>query len=277
MEDLATLTAWAQEHPLHICVDLASAPDGVRQITANKQPAGALNLFENAGTTDAGSVAPWLLPVEPALIGKWLPRSYQLALNVPAVTWIFGDLPTPMLANRLVQRLDVELGDGTPLMLRYFDPRILTVLHACLRSERADHFFSIGRRWAYLDRNAALQSIVGDTSPVADPLMTPLVLSNEEEQALVLASEAGQCLNETLKRWPDDLLKRLPQARFDLAKEACLKCDSVGLTSLADKVLMLMLAAGEDDAYFSSTKWTAVEPTLRSKQTTLQQLLESER
>lgn len=275
MEDLATLNTWAQEHPLHICVDLASAPDGLRQITASKHPVGAHNLFENAGTTDAGSVAPWLLPVEPNMIGKWLPRSYQLALDGPAVTWIFGDLPTPVLVHRLVQRLDVELGDSTPLMLRFFDPRILSELHTCFPNELASEFFSIGSRWAYLNRDAALQSIVANSASGADALKIPVVLNNVEEQALVLASDAGQCLSETLKRWPDDLRKRTPQARFDLAKLACIHSEHLGLGSLSDKVLLLMLAAGEDDAYFSSTKWKTAEHALRSRQTTLQQLLES--
>lgn len=273
MEDLATLTSWSQESRLHICVDLASAPDGLRQITGSKQPVGARNLFEDAGTTDASAVAPWLLPVDTAGGSPWLPRSYQLACEAPAVTWIFGSLTTQTLVRRMVPRLDVEMTDGTPLILRYFDPRILSELHACLNADLAAKFFCLGSRWAYLNRDAVLQHIDCGTSGSADPLSEPVVLRPSEEQALVLASEAGQVLKETLKRWPDDLLKLSAQARFDLAKQACLHGERLGLTDLANKVLLLMLAAGDDASYFSSVKWTITEHALQSKKATLQQLL----
>lgn len=275
MDALTQLTSWAHEKPLHICIDLASAPDGLRQVTSSKQPQGAFNLFQDAGTTDASAIAPWLLPVDPAVLGKWLPRSYHLATTAPAVTWIFGDLTTPELAKRLVRRLDVELGDETALMLRFFDPRILAELNECLGEELAAQYFSIGSHWAYLNRDLGLNHVSGNTQPDSDPLLSPIVLTGIEEQALMLASEAGQTLNETLQRWPDDLLRRSPQARFDLSKKACIHSENLGLSSLADKVRLLMLAAGEEDAFFSSPRWIANELSLKSGQTTLTQLLES--
>ena len=141
--------------------------------------------------------------------------------------------------------------------------------------ELTAQYFSIGSRWAYLNRDLGLNHVSGNTQPDSDPLMSPIVLTGIEEQALMLASEAGQTLNETLQRWPEDLLRRSPQARFDLAKQACIHSENLGLPSLADKVRMLMLAAGEDDAFFSSTRWVANELSLKSGQTTLTQLLES--
>lgn len=275
MDALTQLTSWAQEQPLHICIDLASAPDGLRQVTSNTQPPGAINLFQNAGTTDASAVAPWLLPVEPSVRDKWLSRSYRLATEVPAVTWLYSDLTTPELAQRLARRLDVTLGDGTQLMLRFFDPRILDELNGCLNKDLAAQYFSIGTRWAYLNRDLSLQHITSNSPTTDDPLRTPIMLGNTEEQALVLASEAGQTLKETLQRWPDDLFTRPAQARFDLSKQACTEGDALGLTSLADKVCLLMLAAGEADGYFVSPQWMTHKQALQSRQTTLLQLLEA--
>jgi hypothetical protein len=271
-EALRQLVAWSSSHGLHICVDLASAPDGCKRIAGQAFPSNAVNLFDDVQADDAQAVAPHLLPVDGRDAGRWLARSLELAREQPAVTWIFGALPTHDLTQRLKRRLDVEFTDSQSLMLRFFDPRILAELKACLLGESAAQFFAVGSIWAYLDRDGQLQHIVCGPENEHDPIMPPLALNQAEQDALLLASEAGQVMAETMQRWPDDLARLSPLARFALSKAACKQAEDLGRTGLSDKVLLLMHAAGQGERFFESSAWTQHQMSLQKGQTTLAQL-----
>jgi hypothetical protein len=254
---LDQLKQHAEHVPLHICVDLASAPDGLKRVTGVKQPQGARSLFENALTTDADKVAPWLVPCPTAVSSAWLSRSLLLAQDTPAVTWIFGSLSTAEIQERMTRRLDVELSDGSEFMLRYFDPRVLSELDEVLVDHQRAHFFSFAERWCYLNRDAELCEISVTTTQASEFFVSPFRPDQSVEAALALATEAGQVLAETLKRWPDDLLRRTPQARFDLAKASCQEAVLGNADNLADKVLLLMHAADQADGYLKTPTWLA--------------------
>lgn len=274
MNPLDQLMAYAQSAPLHICVDLASAPEGLRRVTGERNLHRAQCLLGNARTTNASDVSPWILACPQDRIDSWLSRSVALAKEFPAVTWLFGPLPTAELVSRMRRRVDVQFTDGSELLLRYFDPRILFELKAALSEETRLAFFSPAERWCALDRDGSLFEASSNFSPDGDPLNAPLVLNESEEQALLLASEAGQVLAETLKRWPDDLLRIRPQARFDLVKRCCLEADSTGSGNLADKVLLLMHVAAQAEGYLQTPEWLALRELLRRKERTLLSLFE---
>lgn len=257
MNALNQLKQHAGQAPLHICVDLASAPDGLKRVTGIKQPEGARSLFENALTTDADKVAPWLVPCPTSMISAWLQKSVLLAQDAPAVTWIFGSLSTAELQERMTRRLDVQLSDGSEFMLRYFDPRVLSELDAVLVKKERTNFFSFAQRWSYLNRDAKLCEISMTTIQTSDFFASPFRLDQSVEAELSLATEAGQVLSETLKRWPDALLRRTPQARFDLAKTCCQEATLANADNLADKVLLLIHAADQADGYMTTPTWLA--------------------
>jgi hypothetical protein len=271
-EALRQLVAWSSSHGLHISVDLASAPTGCQRVAGQSRPKNAVNLFDDVQADDAQAVAPHLLPVEQQDVSRWLARSVELAQEQPAVTWIFGALPTHELALRLKRRLDVEFTDSQSLMLRFFDPRILAELKTCLVAESAAQFFAVGSIWAYLDRDGQLQHVVCEPDFEHDPITPPLVLNQAEQDALLLASEAGQVMAETMQRWPDDLARLSPLARFTLSKAACKQAEDLGRTGLSDKVLLLMHAAGHGERFFESSAWEQHQKSLQEGQTTLAQL-----
>lgn len=268
------LRAYADKVPLHICVDLASAPDGLRRITGQRESHGAMCLLDDARTMNASGVSPWILPCPRDRLETWLPRSIALAEESPAVTWLFGPLSSDELLARMRRRIDVQFPDGSELLLRYFDPRILFELNAVLAHETRLAFFSLAERWCALDRDGSLLEASSKLELDGDPLNAPLVLNESEEQALLLASEAGQVLAETLKRWPDGLLRIRPQARFDLARVCCLEADSTGCGNLADKVLLLMHFADQSQGYLQTPEWFALRDLLRGRKRTLLSLFE---
>lgn len=269
MNALDQLKKCAETAPLHVCIDLASAPDGLKRITGSSRPLEAVCLFEEARTTNAADASPWLLSCPANRIDSWLPRSLALAKESPSVTWLFGPLETEELRSRMVRRLDVMFKDGTELMLRIFDPRILSELNIALSSETHSHFFSLCEHWCSLDRNGSLFEVISKFAATTDPMDTSLILNELEEHALLLASEAGQVLAETLKRWPDDLLKIPPKDRFNLSKDCCVEANKSGLDNLADKVLLLMHAADQPQGYLKTPEWFALRELLVSGKRTL--------
>ncbi len=276
MEARSDLSVEALSETLHIVVDLASAPQGLRLITGSTSHPFARSLFESARTVDADAVAPWLLTPPPELRELWLQRSKILAQERPAVLWLLGGPQVPdAVFRQLTQRLDVVLDDDTEMLLRFYDPRVFGELLACLEEDPLQAFLGAFRTWAYLNRDGVLCKVAPAASNQEDRYESPLRLSAQASAALLLSSEAGQVLNETLKRWPDDLQMLLKQQQFDLAKACCKHADTLDMDNLADKVLLLMWAAGQPTGYFDSKAWLIDRQRLKSGEQTLMSLLEA--
>jgi hypothetical protein len=198
----------------------------------------------------------------------------HLAKDAPAVIWLFGQLSLDSLLERMMRRLDVNLSDGTELLLRYFDPRIVAELDQACDDEERQSFFGMCDRWCYLDRNGNLREIRASPRGALDTYSSPLVLTERIESALMLATEAGQVLAETLHRWPVDLQRLLPLSRFDLAKACCTEGDAMKLPSLADKVLLMMHVAEQGCDYLKSPVWAVRRQELVAGRLTLKGLLQ---
>lgn len=276
MDVRSEISTIALGEALHIVVDLASAPQGLRQVTGATSHPGARSLFESARTVDADAVAPWLLTPPPELRDLWLQRSLALAQERPAVLWLIGGPKAPdAVFRQLTERLDVVLDDDTEMLLRFYDPRVIDELTSCLETEPHQAFFGAFKTWAYLNRDGLLCRVSPASSVRSDGYQSPMHLSAKASAALLLSSEAGQVLIETLKRWPDDLQAMPKHQQFDLAKACCRQADSLNMDNLADKVLLLMWAAGQPAGYFDSEAWSTDRHRLMSGEQTLTALLEA--
>ena len=196
MKTLNALKKYAEESSLYICIDLASAPKGLKQITGEQHPELATCLLGHAQTTKTAKVLPWILSCPADRIDAWLPRSITMASDSPSVSWVFSPLSRQELHDRMLRRSDVQFCDGTELMLRFLDPRILFELDSVLSESHHSAFFSFAHRWCALDRDGTLQEIATRLELTQDPLEETLILDTAEERALLLVSEAGQVLTK---------------------------------------------------------------------------------
>jgi hypothetical protein len=244
----------AAHRDLYAIVDLASAPGGLTAV-AGKAHDDGLCLFDHALADRARNASPWLIPLDNAGGDRRLARSCALARRAPAVVWLASDLPVQALFQRLERRLDVRFADGTELLLRYFDPRILDLLHAHLEPANRASLFRAAHGWVWLDRDGMLQRHEADDAALADEAALPMQLTATEEAALVAATQAGQVLTQTLARWPADLMRLNGSARFALARRACAQADALRLHSLSRQVQLLMLAAAHGADYFDGPAW----------------------
>jgi hypothetical protein len=133
---------------------------------------------------------------------------------------------------------------------------------------------SVDAAWRAFNRIGVLFDFLADSIPTQGSFLAPLRTDTDSEAALMLATEAGQVIVETLKRWPNELLQRTPEVRFALAKESCAQASLAKSDNLADKVLLLMHAADQADGFFSTPAWFSQREKLASGEVHMASLID---
>jgi hypothetical protein len=182
-----------------------------------------LSLFEGTKEESAQAVAPILV-----LVGS----KGRLRVSRPFLDWIgrtgtftstvivfSSPLPIRVVKDRLTTRLEVKLSENMNAMLRFFDPRILEALKKNLSVEQAEVFFSPAETWLYVDREGQLVSF-RSVFNISEQYVAPLILSQEQEFALIEASEVDQVL-ELLRKSVPQVMQALPMPdQYEVVNDA---------------------------------------------------------
>lgn len=196
-------------HPathLYMLLDHAGLPGLYRQIA--RTSADWVSLFDGTSERNSLEAAPILVSIG---------ESGRLRASRRFFDWIrqngtFGSsvimLSSPLelsaMKRRLGTRLDVKLSENMDGILRFFDPRVLESLIKALSEEQAELFFSPASVWWYVDRGGRLichSSVFADV----DRFSPPMELSQEQEFALLEASEVDQVLHLLKENVPSSL------------------------------------------------------------------------
>lgn len=255
----------AETLPLFATVDLASAPNALRQLGNLGAHVGCL--LDGALVEDGESVAPWLIALDRPGQPDLLERTVDIAMRAPAVTWIASDLPARELLQRLQSRVDVALRQGDSLLLRYYDPRLLGELLGCLKAKQREHFLAVGQRWMVLDRDFTCHSFECTASTENDPLVELLQLDDNQEALMVEISEASRALVLVEEVTPGALAAVPPQHRYALARRCGDELAAIGMGALPERMALMPLAAadGHADAFFKSVRWASVRERLANR------------
>jgi hypothetical protein len=230
------LATHAEAH-LYFLLDHSGLPRLLRKLDSSKLP--WASLFEDTRESSALAVAPIL--VEVAVVGKSLPFLFldwvaEHGAYSSTVTMLDSPLALDVLKRRLAARLDIKLSENTDAMLRFFDPRILAQLRMTLTEKQAQSFFSVAAHWWYIDRAGVLREFDADYTP-SDGNATQLVLTQEQEFAMVDAAEADQVLSLLNDSVPN-LLERIDVfSRYDLVVEKIVDAKKIGLNSIRDLMI----------------------------------------
>lgn len=156
------------------------------------------SLFENTKEANALAVAPIIVSVGsenrlsmPRLLLDWLGEN---GIYTSSVVLLSSPLPIGCMKKRLVRRLDARLTENIDVMLRFFDPRVLESLAKILTAEQREEFFGLAISWGYVDRVGELKRIATAFNS-EESFSPPLLLSQQQESALINASEVDQVLN----------------------------------------------------------------------------------
>lgn len=202
------------------------------------------SLFDDTRESDALAVAPILVFLggrKGQAQGMFLDWIAQHGAYASAVTLLESPSEIENLQHRLVSRLDIKLSEDMDAILRFFDPRILAQLRTTLTPEQSLAFFNVAMRWWYVDRAGALVGF--DTQyELKDGAAIPLVLSQEQEFALVDASEVDQVLALLDEEVPNLMREILPAKRYSSIAAGISSAKEDGLTSVIDLAIHVVTA-----------------------------------
>jgi hypothetical protein len=202
-----------------------------------------ISLFDDTRESAALKAAPIFVHIgrqEAPLTGRFLDWLAKHGVCASAVTLLDSPLPTADLRRRLVARLDVTLSENMVMMLRFFDPRILSQLRITLTAAQSAAFFSVASHWWYLDRAGMLIGFSAAFLP-ADAACIPLVLHQKQEFALVDASEADHVLALLTQEVPNLMASIPPCERYGAILTSVSGAKKEGDTSIHD--LMVHVAS----------------------------------
>ncbi|SFP40862.1 protein of unknown function [Variovorax sp. OK605] len=213
----------------------------------------AERLFMQTPEAEMADIGPWLIEM-PTAPSASLRRSLAHQAAAQAVTLLGSPLRLPKLCEHLRGFLSGTLPDGSPVLLRYFDPRIGFDMLAHWPAAAQRQFTQPLAWWAGWDGDARLRYVKGaapaDIAPPAPPPPSPpsapsnaaLELPAEWVQAMDKAGEANlvvALLAEELETSNPNAANRLaqmhPSLRRQIAQAALAFAHRAGLTGWHNK------------------------------------------
>jgi hypothetical protein len=261
----------------YLLVDCALYPEMSRKPPLGIQTA----TLAVPGVDDEQSMAalPMLLAwPDDDLTRHWLlRRCISWAQDCHAVTWLRSRLGLRELAQALGRRMDMRHEDGTELLLRFADSRILPGLHRHLNDEQRAALFEPIERWWYLDRDDKLQAFPLEPCPSVQAAALPLVLTQAQINALMDEAEPDTVLALLDKMFPDVVASLPPPQRYGFVKHHLLKAHGLGMEASMDVAAFCAMALQRGSSYLESPQWRATVRQVHSGQSTWATTLTSDK
>lgn len=266
------------KHPdirLYALVDHGGMPGLIDKLNNIKR--NWISLFEGSKEENALSVAPILFSI---------PADYESFKNRDFLTWlgkkgtytssvvlIASPLNIEELARRLKLRLDAMLPDDMAIMLRFFDPRVFEELSKVLLPEQKELFLSVGYQWWYIDRRGQLQN-VASVFLDSDMFEPPLVLDDDQESALIDASEPDQVAQMLTTSTPNEYTALQSHARFDFVQRHMKAARDLNIAATHELAFYCALALMYGEDFAAKPDWHTTLQEVKKGQITLQQAVE---
>ncbi len=216
-------------------------------------------VVDGAEDDEARAVLPLLMawPADESTRTWLAPRSIQWALDRHAATWLRSPLPLKELAEALGRRMDALLDDGTGVLLRFADARILGPLPGSLTVEQQSALFAPVARWWYLDRGEQLQEVVkphGDAIPVS----LPIVLAQHQLDAMLEAAEPDFVMQSLDKLAPRMIERVERRSRHSFVQQQVERARAWGMEATADFALFCALVLERGEQVLKRPQWATV-------------------
>jgi hypothetical protein len=223
---------------------------------------------------EAQLASPWVVQLDERSMSEsvWL-RLAHLALHRSCMTWISTELGLDDLRPRLRARTEAELPDQHAVLLRYFDPRVLPVLHETLRDEQAEVFFSICSAWHFVSRMGQVQTLSAFTTD-KDSFQAPLKLDESQFALMLRAAEVDAIIPELVRESPDSFLPLAPPERIAFVQQCLEYADEVGIQSHANRVLWCLATLEMGDEFIRGPVWTPLARSVSKGELSMAQALQ---
>lgn len=273
-----TAQAWFEAvpagHQSYALIDMANVHSDRHRVMSVIKARESHNILGDE-RPEAQEASAWLMPVSRDLRGQrdWA-ATMAWADSSACATWLHSDMPVSTLARALTERTKAELPDNHPVLLRFYDPRVLPELRAMLSAEQAAGFWALSGQWAYVDRTRTLRLVELTPASVSVNFESPLNLTQAQADQLLAAAEVDTVMPELVRESPEAFLAIPVTERADFTRGALRRADHFGLTSLADRVMFGVLTLELGAGFEAHGPWGPLMNQVKHHRLTLQQAIE---
>lgn len=104
-------------------------------------------IFHGTQDEPLAHAGPWLIATSEA---NQMRQLCELEQAVPSLSWLITAIDLEGLAQVLQLKLDAQLPDGRPALLRFYDPRVLGNLCRIMTAEQLADFLSLIDEWHFI-------------------------------------------------------------------------------------------------------------------------------
>jgi hypothetical protein len=246
---------------LYALVDHGGAP-GLLAELARHAPLRWQSMFEGTREESALEVAPILIHLGPwtttpwptaTALTSWLDRSCKTS---NAVIWLRSTWSFDAMSRALRNRLDAQLPDKMPVMLRYFDTRVLASLHQVLLPDQAAAFMGLAEQWTWLDRSGNVSSSC-TRHYNEDGLIPPLRLSAAQEAALIDAAEPDAVIQLMRQVAPELCARQTPAQLHAVVSDSLSAARGYRIEAALQQALFCLTAVEHGAGFHAQAGWKA--------------------
>lgn len=233
-------------------VDAAQVPD-MRGPAFDAEGLDYISLFTLTREHAIAKYGPLLIPLSPHAG----PKSPSVARIVRAmrhgwtVSWLTSPLELEALAEHLAGHLNGTLPDGSDVLVRYYDPRLLPVFLDQLDKTTSAALLAPIGHWAWWDRQLGFVLRQGG-GQAASPGITDTAITPETQQAMADAALVDLIGSMVLAECGEDEFGDwLPHTFYKALRGQVARAHALGLTDMADVQLFVSLALRIHPEFFS--------------------------
>lgn len=197
------------------------------------------SLLPPGTAASAGEVGPLLFELPASLIDSALVQSViDPGSALLAGSFLLASTGLDTVAKVLSPFIDAQLADGTELVMRFYDPRILPLWLDGLPDAYLSHIGSAVSHWLYWDldhriRAVEFSDLLVNGNGVADAEF-PVRISVQREAQLMAASTPHLVIGRLLREGADVLRPIPPAERYDFVRSQLERATAHGLSTLRD-------------------------------------------
>ena len=262
-----------QGRSLYAIVDPASWPEAHKRLHALKASGKAVSLFDDTPLAHDDEVAPLVIVIDTA-DERLVQQLLTVAEEKPAVLWLAAPAPLDVLVAGLRTKLWAELDDGTPITLRFFDPRVLPELDRTLDDSQRERLHDGVACWWFEDRRNVLRTLQ-PAMRVSDKHIAAIRLTDIQAQALLAAAMPDRVMNIVAGEAPAGWRALRRAEQYSLVVQQIETAQSYGIESENDFATFVSLRRALGPQFEQSEDWAPLLDEVRQRRMKLDDAVES--
>lgn len=226
----------------------------------------ALDAFEHCSLLDQpvsacrDGTTPFLIKLDDAANAARYTRTLATLCNegcyASAISVLDASQTLECMAQAATQRCYAQLPDGSDVLLRYFDTRIMAALTNILDAEQHAGFLSCASTWWFAGREGQMLHATEIPSDQSWPFTSPVKFSLKQVAALTEATLPDGLLDTLIHSNLKLLIETPYPRRYSLIRQLVADARSWGLKARSDLVTYCVVALEAGAGFERSAPWS---------------------